>query len=309
MRYPYIKIPLDPSQRFFKQVFQAGADKWLGDPVDVDRLVDTLNEQSPVKVTESLPPTISGALGYFSNKDFWLNEDIWKQTNKPFDWPQSREEYIPGQTPQFYIDVGKYTGLSPERTKYAVEELVTSGTLWSYLMGKGYEELFADLPEDKKQQHIAMVLSRTPITGRFIGVTNPYSKHAEKFEEAEQASVLKKFVENRGVDTLIDQYLYEGVGDRKAIFDYIEQFNDKDTQDRLRDRFKWEEAIKDLPEKSFWRRMKGLNTDARARVFVERLNSSTPEERRQLWEEYGIISRAGGVISKSFRTEVLDLLE
>jgi hypothetical protein len=308
-RYPYIKIPLDPSQRFFKQVFQAGADKWLGDPVDVDLLIDTLNEQSPVKVTESLPPTISGALGYFSNKDFWLNEDIWKATNKPFDYPESKEEFIPGRTPQFYQDVGQFTGLSPERTRYAVEELVTSGTMWSYLMGKGYDELFADMPKSKKEQHLAMVLSELPITGRFIGVTNPYSKHAEKFGEAEQASVLKKFVENRGVDALVDQYLYEGTVDRKAIFDYIDKFNDKATQDRLRERFKWEEAIMDLPEKSFWRRMKGLNTDARAQVFVDRLNSSTPEEKRQLWEEYAIVSAAGGIISKSFRGQVLDLLE
>lgn len=308
-RYPYIKIPLDPSQKFFSQVFKAGADKWTGREVDVGRLVDTLNEQSPVKVTESLPPTVSGALGYMSNRDFWLNEDIWKGTKKPFDYPESKEEYIPGKTPQFYIDLGQFTGLSPERAKYAVEELLTTGTMWSQLMGEGYDKLFSDLPKSKKEQHLAMVLSKMPVSKRFIGVTHPYSKHAKKVNEAEQRSVLKKFVENRGVDSLVERYLYEGTAERKEIIDYAMSFKDKDTYDRLIDRFKWEEAIKTLPEKSFWRRMKGMNTDARAELFVNRLNQSNDEERRQLWQEYSIVNRAGGVVSEDFRKQVLRTLK
>jgi len=301
MRYPYIKIPLDPGQKFFKTFFEAAADKWLGNEVDVDRVVDSLKEQSPVGVTE-LPPSISGLLGYVTNKDFWLNEDIWRKTDKPFSWPESREEYTKN-TPEFYKDVGKLTGLSPERTKYMVEELVTNGTVWSYLLGQGYDAAFSDLPKSKKEQHLAQVISKIPVIKRFFGVTNPYSKHAKKFSEVEQESVLKNFVENRGFDTLVEGYLYDKNVSKKEVFSYLKSFKDIDTQDRLFDRYEFEIAIKNLPEKSFWRRMKGLLPEARAKMFYDRLEISSEDERKQLWKEFNIISTAGGVISDKFLDE------
>jgi hypothetical protein len=70
------------------------------------------------------------------------------------------------------------------------------------------------------------------------------------------------------------------------------------------DRLKFEQGIKNLPEKSFWRRMKGLRTEAKAKVFVDRLRSSTPEERSQLWKEFSIVQAAGGVVSDKFIEEV-----
>lgn len=299
IRYPYLKIPLDPGQKFFKTFFEASTNKWLGKEIDVGKVVSTLKEQSPVGIS-SLPPTISGTLGYISNKDFWLNEDIVRQ---PFSFPQSKEEYS-DKTPEFYKDLGQFTGLSPERSRYAIEELITSGTVWSYLAGQGYEA-FKGMPKDMKEKHLAEVLSKTPISKRFIGITNPYSKHASKIEKAEEETTLKRFVENRNFDTLVDGYLYKDIGvGRKDVIDMARSYKDKDTYDRLIDRFKFEQTIKYLPEKSFWRRMKGLPLEAKAQVFVDRLKSSSPEQEKQLWKEYAIIARAKGVISKDFRREV-----
>lgn len=312
--YPYLKIPLDPSQKFFKVFFEASTDKWLGEEVDVDAVIDALKEQSPAQVTE-LSPTVSGVLGYLTNRDYWLNEDIWRRTKEPFDWKPpkaltgekvggSEEEYIPGRTPQGYIDFGAATGLSPERTRYAVEELITGGTVWSYLVGKGYEEVFGDLPKSKKKQHLAMVLSETPIVKRFIGVTNPYSKHAKKFSEKEQRDMIENFVENQQLDLLVHQYLYEDTATTQDIAKYINQFKDPDTQDRLLERFDWERAIKNLPEKSFWRRMKGLSPRSRAELFAGQLKKSSVEEKRELWRQLGIISAAGGVVTDKMLDEL-----
>ena len=299
MRYPYIKIPLDPSQRFFKKFFEASTDKWLGEEVDVAGTVDALNELTPVSVS-GLPPTISGTLGYISNKDFWLNEDIWKQS-EPFAWPGSREEYT-SRTPEAFIDIGKVTGLSPERLRYGVSELVTNGTMWSYLAGEGYEKMFGDLPKEKKEEHLAMVLSEMPVAKRFIGVTNPYSKYAEKIDKAQEEVVLKQFVENRNFDILVEGYLYGKKGEvtMKDIQKEANQYKDVETYERLMKRLEFERGIRKLPEKSFWRRLKGLRTEAKAKVFVERLRSATPEERSQLWKEASIVLAAGGVISDEF---------
>jgi len=305
MRYPYLKIPLDPGQKFFKTFFEASTDKWLGNEVDVGRVVDALKDQSPVGVS-SLPPTISGILGYATNKDFWMNEDIWKKSDT-FSYPESREEYIPGRTPQAYIDLGKATGLSPERSKYAVEELLTNGTVYSYLLGEGYEALFSDLPKDKREKHLAEVLSKVPVVKRFFGLTNPYSKHAEGIDKAEEIVELRRFTENRGLDTLAEGYLYQDNVSRREIFNHISNAKDKDTSDRLRERFKFHEAVKDLPERSFWLRLQGIPVEARAQVFVNRLEKASPEQQEQIWKEYAIIARAKGIISNSFRREVSKL--
>jgi hypothetical protein len=90
-RYIYLKLlPLDPGQKFFKKFFEASTDKWLGNPVDVDGTVNALTQLSPIGVS-SLPPTVSGALGYLYNKNFWSSDDIWKNTDQPLGWPASKE--------------------------------------------------------------------------------------------------------------------------------------------------------------------------------------------------------------------------
>jgi hypothetical protein len=302
-RYVYFKIPMDPGQKFFKTLFEGATDKWLGKEVDTDRIVSTLKDQSPVGISQ-LPPTVSATLGYLANKDFWLNEDIWKQTSKPLSWPDSSEEYT-SKTPQAYIDLGKATGLSPERTKYAVEELVTNGTIWSYLLNQGYDAAFGDLTKDKKEQHIAMAMSKFPGFKRFIGVTNPYSRHSSKIEKAEEDAVLDRFVENRNMDMLVEAYLYgSGKVSREEVIKYAKSFNDVDKFDRLYERLEWEESIKSLPEKSFWRRMKGLPNEAKAEVFIDRLNKASDREKDKLWEEFSIVSAAGDVISD----DLMDLI-
>jgi len=54
--------------------------------------------------------------------------------------------------------------------------------------------------------------------------------------------------------------------------------------------------------------LKGLSTDARAKVFVGRLKKSNAEEKSQLWKEYGKVSRIGGIASEGFRDEVKKLM-
>lgn len=305
-RYPYFKIPLDPGQKFFKTFFEASTNKMMGREIDVNAVVDSLKEQSPVGVTE-LPPSISAALGYVTNKDFWLNEDIWTKTKEPMSYPDSKEEHIPGKTGQAYVDLGQATGLSPERTQYAVEELVTNGTVWSYLAGEGYDA-FRGLDKRQKEQQLAMALARMPVVKRFFGVTNPYAKHSTSIDEKSDAFELERWIQNREMDRRIDGYLYEDSFTHKEVVNYARSFKDKDTYDRLMDRFDFETKIKDLPEKSFWRRLKQEPTAVKAQVFVDRLNSEDEQGVAQLWEEFRIVDQAGGVISPEFREEVMRIM-
>ncbi len=299
-RYPYLKMPLDPGQKFFNTFFQGAYDKYKGNEVDIDRITNSLQEMSPVGIS-NLPPTFSGFVGYVANKDFWRNEDIWRKT-EPFEFPKSQEEFT-SRTPQAFIDIGAATGLSPERLKFATEELTTSGTMWSYLVGKGYEELFADVPQEKREQHVAMTLAETPVVKRFFGITNPYSKFAGKIEKAQEADTIERFVQNRELDRLTEGHLFEKSIERKEVFKYINSFKEKDVRDRLTERFDYQQAIKALPERSFWLRLKGLNVEPRAQVYYARWKEADQEERMQLGREASIIGGAGRVLTNSFWNE------
>jgi len=91
MRYPYLKVPLDPSSRFFKKFFEAATDKWLGEEIDIEGTINALEQVSPVGIS-SLPPSLNGLIGYVTNKNFWLNEDIWQRTDKPCFWTTPKRE-------------------------------------------------------------------------------------------------------------------------------------------------------------------------------------------------------------------------
>ena len=302
-RFIYYKIPLDPSQKFFKVFFEEASNKWLGYDVDHGRVAKSLAAQSPVSVSQ-LPPTISGALGYVTNKDFWSNEDIWRGTPKPLDWPDSRHETIPLRTPSVYEDIGKVTGMSPERTKYAVEELVTGNSMWVYLMNQGYEKTLGDIPQSMKQQHWAEAYSKYPISNRFIGITNPYKKYGKTISEAEQKVMLKNHVENSGLDALVEGYLYHDTAKQKDVFDYLRKFKDPDTYDRLLQRYQDEQAIKHLANKTFWRKLKGLPIEAKAMVYQREFDKAGPEEKAKLRRELGQVLDAGGFVGGDFFEEI-----
>jgi hypothetical protein len=205
------------------------------------------------------------------------------------------------------IDLGKVTGLSPERTKYVLEELLTKGTVWSYLMGKGYDELFGtDMPEDKRQQHLAMVLARTPLIKRFIGVTNPYTQFEGSIDEATELSVLESFIQTRELDRLVEGHI-EGNVKASEIDKYIGSIKDPDDQDRLYERYDFKMATKDLPNKAFWLTVKNTPPDARAKVFVDRLEGSSKEERAALYSELAKVDAVGGIVTDKFLDEVVKL--
>jgi hypothetical protein len=301
-RYIYLKIPLDHGQRFFKAFFEGATDKWLGNEVDVDRITRAMKASVPVEI-DSLPPTISSTLGYLYNKDFWYNEDIWKKT-EALSWPNSQEEYIPGQTPQAYIDFGKMTGMSPERFKASIGELTAGDNMWTWLIGKGYEEIFGDLPKEKKERHLAMVLAKTPIIKRFIGVTNPYSKWAKPIDEATEKAQVERWIQNRGLDELVEGYLFEENTSKKEIVDYAKSFKDPKVYDRLMKDFEFQIATKDLSNRSFWLSLRRISSiEGRAEVFAKRWNKASSEERKNIRKELAIVEKVGGVISEEFLSE------
>ena len=301
-RYMVAKIPLDHGQRFFKKLFEACTDKWLGNEVDIEELVSTLKNLSPVD-TSSLPPMLSAVLGYIYNIDFWRNESTWRRT-EPMGWPDSQNERT-GDTPEFWGDVGDMTKLSPERAKQAIEELTTNGTVWSWSAGLGYDKLFSDVPQSQREQHLAEVLSRIPVAKRFFSTTNPYTKFAKGVEESRDKDEQKRFIENSKLDTILDSYLIDKTATSSDIFDYIKGMKEKDVRDRLIERYKFAIKTKNLPNRSYWMSLQGIaSLKGRAENFAKNWINATDQGRDELRTGMAVVKKAGGIISSEFMREV-----
>jgi hypothetical protein len=315
-RYPFLVMPIDQNMTFFKTLFEGGIDLMTGKEVDVDGIIHSLKSYSPVEIT-SLPPSVSGVLGYAMNKDFWLGKDIVPRDEGPFKYELPKmitggkggsENEWDKDTPQALVDVGKVTGLSPKRLKYLMGQLITNDNMYAQLLGRVYQESFGELPQRDREFILAESLSKVPVIKAFFKVTNPYSKFASPVEQATDKAVLDRFIENRGLDIRVDAYLYDGTVKRSEINDYMRSFKDIDTYNRLNDVFKFSEKIRELPNHAFWISLKHIpDVDAKARLYVQRLDAANAEERAQLMREVAIVSSAGGIISDEFRKSVIKI--
>ena len=81
-----------------------------------------------------------------------------------------------------------------------------------------------------------------------------------------------------------------------------------DTYERLKDRFRTHEITKDLPERSFWLRLQGMSTEARAKMFVHEFSKASEERKDEIREEIRIMQRVGGIFSPDFREKVRELM-
>lgn len=303
MRYPYFKIPIPHEMRVFKAASEGAYDKVVGNPVNVERIVEAGKNINPVG--SPLPPTVEAYLGYVSNKDFWRNEDI---VNQKFPYPLSKDEGYPNQTSNVFKDVAKKTGLSGPRSEHFVESLLTSNSMWLWMGGKAYEKLLMDLPKDQYKYHWAEIASKTPGLSRYIGITNPYNKSRKNIDQEKLLAEHKRHVENTMLDSVVEGYLYRGTDTKKDVIDYIRQFKDEKVQKRLYDRFAFQQALSKTQDmdlmnnRTFWLRMQNItDAEARAKVFVNEVENSLPERAEELKRELGLINSMENAKVPNFR--------
>lgn len=329
-RYPFIVIPIDQGQRFLKAFFEGVVDKMTGRPVDAVGLVKTLKDSAPVDIG-ALPPSFAAWLGYATNTDFWLSEDVWRSTEAfGYQLPKaltgkpiggSEEEYIPGRTPEWLVTLGAGTGLSPERLKYGLEQIITRDNMYSNMFGSLYDHTFGTLPQSEREETLAEMLSKVPVIEGLFKITSPRSAHRVEIEEGREESIIKNFVENRGLDALANGFLHGKTHTEKEVLDYInkdpmtKQLREKADFDRLKDRFEFHERIADIPSRGFWLQLKGISDpEGRAKTYVKILRQASERERAKILKEEDevyAIDRRGvpgfRIFSESFKRALMEL--
>jgi len=291
-RFVYLKFPKDQGQQFFATASEFLARKMMGDEVpEPGQIVESLKEMSPADMS-SLPPTLSAMIAYFLNVDTWSGNPIWRGADV-----KSSEEYRE-DTPAYAVKVGQLTGMSPEKFNAALGEVFTNGNAYTYLMGYISNKLMSDMPEDNRQEHMAMWLSHAPIAKRFIGVTSSYTKHREMVDDVSEDVATERWKATRSFDVKLKAYYDYGNMEKKDLTNYLKSFKDPAVVDRLVDRWKFFKQVRGLEERSLWLRMHAKNPEERARIFHNIWSDADEEQKEVIKRE---IAQVPGIITDEFK--------
>lgn len=289
-RYIYFKIAKDQGQRTMASIFEGMAGKVIGDEIDVDQIVQSVQDAIPIIPSQSLPPLMDALLGYGANKDFWRNEEIWRGPEV-----EPKEEWT-NYTHPLFIKAGALTSLSPERLKYALQQYFTYGNVWTSLGGFAWKQILDKMPETERQKVTEDIILEKPFIRRIAKKTDPYVKHEKPLEEAKVEATTEQWKLTREFDSLSQGY-YDGTIMRDEIEHFFNDAPDIEKR-RLRDRHIRRGKFQELPEKRYWLNLAEINPpEARANVFWNRWRTAKKEEREML-EKYA--GQVPGIISERF---------
>ena len=295
-RWLYFKVAKDQSQRIVSTVFEAMMAKMMGDEIDVDQVTQAAQDFFPLMPTDSLPPTMSAMMGYYSNKDFWRNEDIWKGPVV-----QAREEYT-NYTHPALREIGQLTGLSPERTGQALTEFFTYGNIYTSAVGAGTAKLMEALGEETRERTTMDIVNNVPFLRRVMRSTEPFEPFRKEIEDVRLGDQTDRFIITRDLDKLSEKFYRakkEGK-EIKGLEQQVRQFIRKQPPDMIENlirRHVFFGKIFEIPDRRFWLNIRSLSPEARAGVFWTRWMQSDARGKHELQQQAASIP---GILSERF---------
>jgi len=288
-RHLYFRIAKDQGQKLVCTVFENLMAKHLGEEISVDQVTEAARGLVTVMPTDLMPPTLDAALGYFSNKDFWRNEDIWKGPEV-----EPREEYRAYTHPAL-VEIGRVTGVSPERAGYALEQLLTYGNIYTSAVGGGLRLVMDKLPEDVKEQATQDMLRQAPFIRRVLKATDPYTKHEKAIDIAARQEETRRYVQTRTLDALSEQ-VYAGQIEKAKVIKFISAQPWQD-RERLLERHMRYGKLRGIPDKRWWLNLIDLPPETAATVYWTRYQQADKAEQKRL-DQY--MRKVPGIITERF---------
>lgn len=278
-RHLYFRVAKDQGQKITCTLFENMMAKTLGEEIDIDQAVMAAKDFITVVPTELVPPTVEALVGYACNEDFWRKEEIWKG---PDVLPQ--EEYRSYTHPAFVklgtVDFPVMGHLSPERTQAALEQFFTRNNIYTAGVGLGLRQIMDELPIDVKDETTTEMLRQAPFLRRMLKATNPYSEHRKNLQEAKIEESTRKFVMNRELDALSEQFYADKINKQQ-----VRQFiNNQPWQDRssLIQRHQRYGKFYEIPDRVWWLNLSYLPAETRAVVYWTRYMQSTAKQQATL---------------------------
>jgi hypothetical protein len=302
IRPMYFRISKDQGQRLISGIFEGLAAKLTGKEFDTNQLWEGAVSALPITPGSMLPPTLDAALGYMLNADIWRSvgqgktQNIWAGD----DVKKSREFY--DSTSPALKKLGSATGISPLRTKYAIDQLlVTNNNVLSGAVMFGLNEIFKDLSEEDQIKATEEIIMGYPGMRRLLKSTNPITKERKILDESRIVSNTKWLDVKRGLDKRSDKYWENPTPEgMKETRDYIarETKNDPFVGKSLLNRFMAGRVLHKLPDRRYWYELADIKDGrGRAYAFHYRWLEAKPSERKKLMLT---MMKAPGVKSAKF---------
>lgn len=311
-RHLYFVIAKDQGQRFFAQIAEQMTKAMTGDSVDPDMIEMAFRDFWPVMAPQDLlPPTVDALLGYSTNKDFWLNKDIWNSKYYTVGKIEPREEYYRYTHPAL-VKIGQALNLSPVRLGYALEQLFTYGNVFTSLVGGGLRQMFNEMPGNEEDRVAAEIITQMPGIRRMARLTRPVPDVVMKEQkEALRNEYTKRIRQNREVKDWAEQYFSMKKEGRDADAEsplqnattFIEK-QPKADQERLKKLFKEYPKYDDLPDRGWWLSLREMPPEAKAYVWFSRYRRASDSKKEELDR---IRKKMPGMTSDRFMAELRKL--
>jgi hypothetical protein len=270
----YVHIPLDQTQQVFSRIFEGITAKTMGDPVDVDSIVGSVQSALNLEESQYIPPNVSAALVLFGNYDTWTNDQVWTGPNV-----QAWREFGP-QTSPAAVGVGGALNVSPTRLERATQKLVTQDNPLAWLAGEGLDQIFEKLPEQQREETSRTWLSRIPLVKRFLRVTEPYRAFEKTNEQIAQETATERLTRSMELDAIADK-IANGKATRAEAMGYIRQQPMEEIQ-RLNTRLQRDLAWAKVPDRRWWVDLSESPPESAAAKYWFRYEQSNAEERKAL---------------------------
>ncbi len=298
---PYVIIPIPHEFSIFKTTTEsitewAATGEFKGKPI-TKSLNIAIPLRSPVDV-----PIVDAIIAYELGYDRFRDKQIWK------DAKMKAEAEFTAYTPEIYKDIGKATGMSPDRMKMAAGKMFTSheGNIYSIALAAGYEGVknLLETDKEKKEYNDLAVKSvedmLTPLQKRFYRYPNKKQKEKDIIEEAEIAENTKRKLEEKDkIYEYILNYRKASDTERKEIEKDVRRFaNDMEkkstgARSRILTTFNKSKKTTTIESRFIINLLYVQIPEVRARAFFEVWKESSDEKRKDLKRD----ARRAGIIT------------
>lgn len=319
-------LPVPPPLRWIKGTIEAALNQAFYGKLPTRELMQSYEDSFGVfgSPTQMISPVIKAAVEYNTNYSLYAGHKIWSGSDQI---PPSEEYKQLPDTPssQLAIDLGRATGLSPDRMTQAFHDVVPRSLFsdaadWAYKWARTGDPLPEDAQYATGPNANLYVARQFPFLSRLIFVTHPLSNLYEEVQQTAQAGQGAAFDMGRQMDTLSMKYgMAQGVEKKKAFGEvqaFLKGVPDYARQ-RLESRFKETVLVDaayarfskelDVPPKKFWTIVAQMPAETRAQVYYEQWHSRDSSGKRAMQalarSMPGFYSQPFGVMFNRIRKE------
>jgi hypothetical protein len=186
---------------------------------------------------------------------------------------------------------GELTGMSPERSQFAVKQIIPPSNIYLQLMGSGFSKMMDGATDYEKSRITEQILAQLPGISRIVGVTHPAAKEIQQIEKAVRVSNTEKGTQHDSISAMIFREA-NGQGNAKEEFKAWLTTQKPEDVPKLMQRFGKEYAVDKMyrqmkvsdtiPSRTWWAQTAHADERVRADLFYMEWVKRDQTDRQQM---------------------------